>query len=95
VLAVGSENARVALQGAVPNPGRGLDVSFSLASAGLARLTVYDVSGRQVIARQVGSLGAGRHLVSLGAPGTLAPGVYWVHLVQGRQQLVRRAIVLW
>jgi hypothetical protein len=94
VLAVGSENARFALRGAVPNPGRGLVVSFSLANAEPARLAVYDVSGRQVMARPVGWLGAGRHLVTLREAGKLAPGVYLVNLIHGDQRLVARAVVL-
>jgi hypothetical protein len=94
VLGVGGEKVSFALRGAVPNPSRGLTVSFSLASAEPAKVAVYDLSGREVRSRQVGSLGAGRHLVSLGAPGTLAPGIYLVRLVQGGRQLVARAVVV-
>ena len=94
VLGVGGEKVSFGLRGAVPNPSRGLNVSFSLASAEPAQLAVYDLSGREVRSRQVGSLGAGRHLVSLGAPGTLAPGIYLVRLMQGRRQLVARAVVV-
>ena len=69
-------------------------MSFTLPGAGPARLVVYDVSGREVSRREVGGLGAGRHVVSLGAPGTLAPGIYLVRLVQGRRQFVIRAVVI-
>src|SRR2546425_11334460 len=93
-LAVGEPRLELALQGSVPNPSRNLSVSLTLPGAEPARLAVYDVGGRQVMARQVGSLGAGRHVVSLGAPGTLAPGIYLVRLVQGRRQLVVRAVVI-
>ena len=93
-LGVGETSIRLALQGSVPNPSRNLSVSFTLPGAGPARLTVYDVSGREAITRQVGLLGAGRHVVSLGAPGTLAPGIYLVRLVQGSRQLVTRAVVI-
>jgi len=86
-------HASFALQGAIPNPGRGLRVSFSLASAGPATLAVYDVTGRKVAARQVGRLGPGRHVVSFERPG-LAPGVYLVHLSQGSRNRVARAVVV-
>jgi hypothetical protein len=93
LLGVGDANLGFALYGAVPNPSRGLNVSFSLATAEPARLAVFDVAGREVGVRQVGSLGAGRHVVAMGAPGTLAPGVYLVHLMQGSHQKTLRAVV--
>ena len=55
--------------------------------SGPAKLAVYDVSGRVMSRREVGSLGAGRHVVSIGAPGTLAPGVYVVRLAQGDRKV--------
>jgi hypothetical protein len=94
VLGVGGEKVSFALRGAVPNPSRGLNASFSLPNAEPARLAAYDVSGRQVVAREVGSLGAGRHVVSLAPPGTLAPGIYLVHLVQGSRKFAARAVVV-
>jgi hypothetical protein len=95
LLGVGGATLRFALQGAVPNPSRGLNVNFSLANAEPATLAVFDVSGREVSVYQVGSLGAGRHSVSVGGvSGTLAPGVYLVHLVQGSHQYVTRAILI-
>jgi hypothetical protein len=94
LLGVGGANLGFALHGAVPNPSRGLNVSFSLATAEPAKLAVFDVSGREVSVRHVGFLGAGRHVVSMGAPGTLAPGVYLVHLVQGSHRRIARAVVV-
>jgi len=85
---------RLALYGATPNPNTGLSVSFSLAGHEPARLAVYDVGGREVWSRDVGALGPGRHLVSPGAPGAFAPGVYLVHLKQGDRDLVSRAVVI-
>jgi len=93
-LSVGGTNVSFALHGAIPNPSRGLHVSFSLANAEPATLAVYDLSGRQVSAQQVGSLGVGRHVVSFGAARALPPGVYVVHLVQGDRELVARAVVV-
>ena len=44
--------------------------------------------------REVGSLGAGRHVVTVGGAGTLPPGIYLVHLIQGERRLVARAVVV-
>ncbi len=93
-LAVGGTRLDLALQGAVPNPGRELRVSFVLPSGEPASLVVYDVGGREVSRRAVGALGAGRHMVTLAPSGTLAPGVYLVHLVRGDRRLVARAAVV-
>ncbi len=91
LLGVIPTNVGFALHGAVPNPSRGLNVSFSLTDAEPATLRVFDVGGREVSVRQVGSLGSGRHVVSLG---TLRPGVYLVHLIQGSRRLIARAVVI-
>jgi len=93
-LGVGETRFALALQGSVPNPSRNLSVSFTLPGAGLATLAVYDVSGREVSRREVGSLGAGRHVVTLGASGRLAPGIYLVRLIQADRRLVARAVVV-
>jgi hypothetical protein len=85
---------RFELHGAVPNPGRGLYVSFSLAGAEPATLTIYDIAGREVAARAVESLGAGRHIVAMRGAGSLAAGVYLVHLVQGSRRLIARAVII-
>ena len=63
--------------------------------SGPARLAVYDVSGRVMSRREVGALGAGRHVVTVGDPGNLAPGIYVVHLIQGDRRLVARADWKW
>jgi len=92
-LAVGGTGVELALRGSVPNPSTGLSVSFSLPDAKPATLAVYDIGGREVSRREVGSLGAGRHVLMLQAPGTLAPGIYWVHLTHAELELVSRTVV--
>ena len=62
--------------------------------SGPARLAVYDVSGRVMSRREVGALGAGRHVVTVGGAGTLPPGIYLVHLIQGERRRVARAVVV-
>jgi hypothetical protein len=52
------------------------------------------VSGRRVVAREVGSLGPGRHTLDLAEGRRLAPGLYVVRLTQGRQTGVRRVAII-
>jgi hypothetical protein len=80
----------------LPNPSyRGrLNVAFSLPSGERAMLEVMDVSGRRVAAREVGSLGAGRHTIDLGAEHRLPTGVYFVRLVQGSRVATARMVMI-
>jgi hypothetical protein len=76
-----------------PNPAHGsLRVRFGLADGRPATMEVLDVSGRRVLARDVGPLGPGRHQVEV--LGGLRPGIYLVRLRQGRDMRVIRAAVL-
>ena len=91
-----AELADFALEGARPNPamGRGLNVAFALRTATDARLDLVDASGRRVLSREVGSLGAGRHSVDLTEGRKLPPGLYWVRLTQGVDVRTTRVAVL-
>lgn len=93
VLAVTPE---LALLGATPNPLRGgsLSVGFILPSSAAARLELIDVSGRRVTARDVGALGAGRHVVDLSSGARIPPGVYLVRLTRGNKTLLKRIVYL-
>jgi hypothetical protein len=91
-LAVDPGPAVFALRDVTP-AGRQLNVNFSLANSGKASLALYDVSGRQLAASEVGSLGAGEHTVALGK-GTLPAGLYLVQLRQGDMKFVARAVVI-
>ncbi len=53
-----------------------------------------DVSGRRVARRDVGELGAGRHVVSLSEGRTVVPGHYWIRLTQGANQRTTRVVVI-
>ncbi|HET9328107.1 MAG TPA: T9SS type A sorting domain-containing protein, partial [Candidatus Eisenbacteria bacterium] len=86
--------ASLALHGAVPNPSRTLNVSFTLPDDKRATLVVYDVSGREVRRQEIGRLGVGRHVVSMGTVPSLAPGIYLIHLIRGDRQMVARAAVI-
>lgn len=85
-----------ALEGVQPNPSHGerLSVAFALPTAAPARLELVDVSGRRVVEREVGTLGAGRHTLDLGQGTSLAPGLYLVCLRQGANMRVTRVAVL-
>ena len=81
-----------ALGGAYPNPAvRDLALAFSLLDASPARLDVFDLAGRRVAGRDVGTLGAGRHVLPMGR---FAPGVYVVRLMQGSRSATMRAAVI-
>jgi hypothetical protein len=85
-----------ALEGARPNPSRGgrLNVAFALPSGASARLELIDVSGRRMEVREVGALGAGRHVVELAAGRKVPAGSYLVRLTQGANRRTVRAIVI-
>jgi hypothetical protein len=85
-----------ALEGARPNPARGsgLHVAFALPNGDPARLELLDVSGRRVRVREVGSLGAGRHMLDLAGGRSFPPGLYWVRLAQGSNRQTRRVAVI-
>lgn len=87
---------RFALRGLTPNPARGgnLMVGFSLPGGEPATLAVFDLAGRRVLEREVGSLGAGTHAMSLTSAGRLPPGVYTIRLTQGAEQARVRGVVL-
>jgi hypothetical protein len=86
---------RFALKGLSPNPAwRDLNVSFSLADGSSASLDLIDIAGRRVKHVEVGSLGAGNHVVNLGRDGMLPAGVYLVRLTQGARSLTARAVVV-
>jgi len=85
----------LAIAGVSPNPtAREVRVTFTLPSAAPARLELVDVSGRQVRAEDVGTLGAGRHTVDLAGGAALPPGVYVVRLTQGERALTTRVSVI-
>ena len=84
-----------ALHGLRTNPTmRDIIVAFSLPDAGSAMLELIDISGRRVVAEEVGSLGPGRHAVTLGGGMSRAPGVYLVRLSRAGQSFTARAVVI-
>jgi hypothetical protein len=85
----------LALAPVSPNPTRGdAWATFTLPVEGPAALSLYDVSGRRVLSREVGALGVGRHVVNLTDGLSLAPAVYLVRLEQGGAATARRLCVI-
>jgi hypothetical protein len=70
-----------------PLPARGtLDVEFTLAGGTPATLELFDLAGRRLEARELGSLEAGRRTMRLEV-GHLGAGVYLLRLRQGDQTI--------
>jgi len=92
----GANPVAFALEGARPNPASGgrVNVAFSLPTGAAARLELLDVSGRRVLARELGSLAPGRHTVNLAAGRRVAPGLYWVRLTHGASRQQTRVAVI-
>ena len=87
--------ALTVLEGAVPNPSSGrLTAAFTLATNGPARLELVDVAGRTLRSMDVGSFGAGRHLVPVSAGRPLSAGTYFLRLVAAGRTLSRSVVVL-
>jgi hypothetical protein len=88
--------AEFALKGAAPNPAsHGFEVSFSLPNGNRATLEVIDLSGRRLVQREVGGLGAGFHTVSLQRETAGLPaGMYGLRLAQGARVLTAKVSVV-
>ena len=87
--------AVLALAGFAPNPSpRGASVAFTLPDDSPATLEVHDIAGRLVMRRDVGALGAGRHVVAFGSDARLDSGMYLIRLRSAAGQRVARGVVM-
>src|SRR5439155_14095468 len=60
-----------------PDPAsRELFVSFSLPASQRTRIALFDIAGREVVRRDFGTLGPGRHSIELTDVAAIASGVY-------------------
>jgi hypothetical protein len=85
----------VELVGARPNPpGREMLVVLQLPDRAPATLALLDVTGRVVRADDVGRLGAGRHVVSLGTTSELPSGLYFLRLHRGGGSLSAKTVIV-
>jgi hypothetical protein len=86
---------RLALHGMTPNPGASAGlISFSLPDATPATLELFDVAGRKLWSRDVGSLGPGEHAVRAADGAWLPPGVYVARLVHGERTASARVAIV-
>ncbi|MBI1796523.1 MAG: hypothetical protein HYR74_05670 [Candidatus Eisenbacteria bacterium] len=74
--------------------GRDITVTFTLPDDHAARLDLFDLGGRRLAGRDVGSLGAGEHRVALSDGRRLAAGVYLVRLTHENRILRGKVAVL-
>jgi hypothetical protein len=88
--------ARPVFQGFRPNPSRrsAATVSFVLPVPGQVSLELFDLTGRRVAGRDMGTLGAGRHTVPLGMGGSAPPGIYFVRMSQAGGSVTARGVLL-
>lgn len=85
----------MALAPLAPNPASNrLVIGLTLANNAPSRLEIFDVSGRRVGVKEVGSLGAGQHMVTFDEAASWPPGIYFVRLEQGPRTLVTRACIV-
>jgi hypothetical protein len=86
---------RLWLAGAWPNPSDGerMQVAFSLSRRSAGRLELFDIGGRQVAHRDLGSLPPGAHRVTFG-DARLEPGVYVIRLAAEGRTLTAKALVV-
>jgi lysophospholipase L1-like esterase len=82
----------VALRAANPSRGAGPWIDFRLPTGAPASLAIFDVQGRRVFEREVGSSGPGHHSLALGRG--LTSGLYLVRLRQGAASRDARFTVL-
>ena len=86
---------RFALHGLQPNPSRGeAYASFTLPARAGGELELLDVGGRRVLAREIGTLGPGRHVVRLDERAPVPPGLYLLRLRWSDRVATARAIVM-
>ena len=89
----GTEPAVLSLEAPYPNPARGrVALTYTLPTAGSARLDVFDALGRRVARLEAGEQSAGTHTLAWDARG-VAPGVYVVRLVAEGLVLTRRLVL--
>lgn len=89
-------HSMLALEAPSPNPNRtgAMIVRFTLPTDAAATLDLFDVAGRRVVSREVGSLGAGLHAIDLAADRRPVAGIYFVRLMQASIARTRRVVVL-
>lgn len=85
---------RLAVRALSPQPASGApEVELTLAASAPARLELIDVAGRRLAARDLAGLDPGAHTMRLDEAAALAPGLYWLRLVQGADRAHARLVL--
>jgi len=85
----------LALNGFRPNPAVGVPtIAFTLPRSAPGRLELFDLAGRRVAERDLGSLPAGRHNVRFDLDGDLAPGAYTMRITHAGQAIRARGVIV-
>jgi hypothetical protein len=86
---------RLALEAPRPNPvERELNVVVTLPDERPATLDVLDVSGRAMLAKEIGGLGPGRHAFALARAKAFEPGIFFLRLRQRDKSIVEKFVVI-
>ena len=94
VARLGLDPTELSLSQNRPNPvDSRTTISFSLPAEAAVNLSVYDVTGRQVLTLVDGTQGAGLHTVELESR-ILTPGVYFYRLVADGEAMQRKMVIL-
>ena len=99
LVGVGDIPSRLELRQNMPNPVlQSTTIAFGLPKETSVRLTIYDVTGRQVRGLVDRSMGPGLHSVSWDRTDDrgqeVRPGVFYYRMVAGPTSFVRRLVVL-
>ncbi|NQV15826.1 T9SS type A sorting domain-containing protein [bacterium] len=77
-----------------PNPfNPGTQISFELPEAGYVELTVFDITGREMVSLHNGQLNAGKHSISFNGE-SYASGTYFYRLEANGQQAVKKMLLV-
>ena len=86
-------NTAAASVSVFPNPVSGdAHLSIGTAEAGTAQLRIYDLNGRCVMDRQLGSIAEGEHVFTIGTEG-MAKGMYLINVIIGGHTATAKMMV--
>ena len=87
-------SAAMALQ-VSPNPAVGtLTALYTVANDDAAHIEMFNVRGQRILAREIGSVGAGAHRVEIGNAKDYPSGVYFLRLTQAGRSVTSRFVVV-
>jgi hypothetical protein len=89
------QNGKLALEAVSVAPSQGaFRVTFSLPNALPATVSLLDIAGRSIAVRELGQFAAGAHAVELIPRVRPTAGIYFLRLVQGNEQSIRKVALV-